>query len=236
MNWENRTLYRGDNLEFMRSMNSGSVHLIATDPPFNKGRDFHAAPESLASGASFSDRWRWDEDVQPDWLDQIQDDWPAAWAVIDSSRATYGDDMAAFLCFMAVQLMAMRRLPPDYSRKFESGRHRLRSIRRLCDDVGCGGNGRPSMGGVRRVGGRVQCREATFGVHECRGRSGRNVFIPDCAEIGTLGTNRFRRDIGAAVEVPAPKGVAARDEAFGDDDCSCRARRNAVSRVWAEIR
>ena len=110
MNWENRTLYRGDNLEFMRSMNSNSVHLIATDPPFNKGRDFHATPESLASGASFSDRWRWDEDVQPDWLDQIQDDWPAAWAVIDSSRATYGDDMAAFLCFMAVRLMAMRRV------------------------------------------------------------------------------------------------------------------------------
>ena len=109
-NWENRTLYRGDNLEFMRSMNSKSVHLIATDPPFNKGRDFHATPESLASGASFADRWRWDEDVQPEWLDQIQDDWPAAWAVIDWSRMTYGDDMAAFLCFMGVRLMAMRRI------------------------------------------------------------------------------------------------------------------------------
>ena len=32
-------------------MNSETVHLIATDPPFNKSRDFHATPDSLASGA-----------------------------------------------------------------------------------------------------------------------------------------------------------------------------------------
>lgn len=34
-NFDNRTLYHGDNLDFLRGMNSGSVHLIATDPPFN---------------------------------------------------------------------------------------------------------------------------------------------------------------------------------------------------------
>ena len=88
-NWNNRTLYHGDNLVFMRSMNSGSVHLIATDPPFNKGRDFHATPESLAKGASFQDRWRWDEDVHPEWVDQIQDDWPGVWAVIDWTRMVH---------------------------------------------------------------------------------------------------------------------------------------------------
>ena len=109
-NWQNRTLFRGDNLDFMRSMNTGSVHLIATDPPFNKGRDFHATPESLAAGASFGDRWRWEADVQPEWLDEIQDDWPGAWAVIDTARKVYGDDLGAFLCFMAVRLMAMRRV------------------------------------------------------------------------------------------------------------------------------
>ena len=109
-NWENRTLYRGDNLEFMRSMNSKSVHLIATDPPFNKGRDFHATPESLAAGASFEDRWRWDEDVHPEWVEQIQDDWPSVWAVIDWTRIVHSDAMAAFLCFMGVRLVAMHRI------------------------------------------------------------------------------------------------------------------------------
>ena len=74
VNVENRTLYHGDNLEFLRGMNSGMVHLIATDPPFNKNRDFHATPDSLAAGARFSDRWRWDKDVHPEWEDQIKDD------------------------------------------------------------------------------------------------------------------------------------------------------------------
>ena len=31
-NWQNRTLFHGDNLPFLRAMNSESVDLIATDP------------------------------------------------------------------------------------------------------------------------------------------------------------------------------------------------------------
>ena len=91
-------------------MNSNSVHLIATDPPFNKGRDFHATPDSLASGASFHDRWSWEKDVHEEWVDQITDDWPNVMNVIQGSRSSYGDDMGAFLCYMAVRLIAMRRV------------------------------------------------------------------------------------------------------------------------------
>ena len=109
-NWENRTLYHGDNLDFMRSMDSATVDLIATDPPFNKGRDFHATSGSLAAGGSFQDRWRWDGDVHPEWVEQMQDDWPGVWAVIDWTRLVHSDEMAAFLCFMAVRLVAMRRI------------------------------------------------------------------------------------------------------------------------------
>ena len=112
-NWPNRTLFHGDNLKFMRAMNSNSVHLIATDPPFNKGRDFHATPDSLASGASFHDRWSWDKDVHQEWVDQITDDWPHVMNVIEGSRKSYGDDMGAFLCYMAVRLLAMRRVLRD---------------------------------------------------------------------------------------------------------------------------
>ncbi len=43
LNFRNRTLYHGDNLEFLRGMNAETVDLIATDPPFNKGRSFHPA-------------------------------------------------------------------------------------------------------------------------------------------------------------------------------------------------
>ena len=55
-NFENRTLFKGDNLPFLQGLNSESVDLIATDPPFNKGKDFHATPDSLAAGAKFHDR------------------------------------------------------------------------------------------------------------------------------------------------------------------------------------
>lgn len=109
-NWQNRTLFHGDNLTFLRAMNSETVDLIATDPPFNKGRDFHATPDSLAAGARFQDRWSWEDDVHDDWVDKITDDFPHVMNVIQGSRSSYGDDMGAFLCFMGVRLLEMRRV------------------------------------------------------------------------------------------------------------------------------
>ena len=94
-------------------MNSESVDLIATDPPFNKGRDFHATPDSLAKGAKFQDRWSWKEDVQQDWVDQITDDYPPLMEAIESARYAHSDGMGAFMCFMAVRLLEMRRVLKD---------------------------------------------------------------------------------------------------------------------------
>ena len=109
-NFENRTLFHGDNLLFLRTINTATVDLIATDPPFNKGRDFHATPDSLADGASFQDRWSWKKDVHDDWVRLMRDDWPSVWAVVDWTRMVHSDAMAAFLCFMAVRLTEMRRV------------------------------------------------------------------------------------------------------------------------------
>ena len=109
-NFRNRTLYHGDNLEFLRGINSETIDLVATDPPFNKGRDFHATPDSLAAGARFHDRWSWEKDVEGEWIDQIKTDWPAVQEVIDAANHTWGEDMGAFLCYMGVRLMEMHRL------------------------------------------------------------------------------------------------------------------------------
>ena len=109
-NFKNRTLFHGDNLDFLRAINSETIDLIATDPPFNKGKDFHATPDSLAAGAKFQDRWSWADDVEGEWVDQITDDWPRVMTVINGARESYGDDMGAFLCFMGVRLLEMRRL------------------------------------------------------------------------------------------------------------------------------
>ena len=113
LNVQNRTLFHGDNRPFLRGINSNTIHLIATDPPFNKGRDFHATPDSLAAGARFEDRWSWDKDVHQDWIDAIQDDWPAVWEVIDAAMAAAGEDMAAFLCWLGVRLLEMHRILRD---------------------------------------------------------------------------------------------------------------------------
>ncbi|MCY4419492.1 MAG: DNA methyltransferase [Cytophagales bacterium] len=110
VNWENRTLFHGDNLNFMRGMNSESVDLIATDPPFNKNKDFHATPDSLAAGASFQDRWSWQDDVHQEWVDQIEDDHPALMHAIESARHAHSEGMGAYLCFMGVRLLEMHRL------------------------------------------------------------------------------------------------------------------------------
>ena len=91
-------------------MNSESVDLIATDPPFNKGRDFHATPDSLAAGAKFQDRWSWERDVHEEWADQIRDDHPLLMEAIESARYAHSDGMGAFMCFMSVRLLEMRRI------------------------------------------------------------------------------------------------------------------------------
>ena len=98
-------------------MNSETVHLIATDPPFKKQRGF------FSDTGGYDDRWTWQKDIlgldrkgnavaesHDDWIDQIQDDWPRAWKVIDTARTVYGDDMGAFLCWLGVRLMEMRRI------------------------------------------------------------------------------------------------------------------------------
>ena len=49
-NWANHTMWTGDNLNIMRSMNSESVDLIYLDPPFNSNRNFAAPIVSEVAG------------------------------------------------------------------------------------------------------------------------------------------------------------------------------------------
>ena len=54
-------LYFGDNLEVLREFESDSVDLIATDPPFNSGRDYNIfLADSKAQKKAFADIWTWD--------------------------------------------------------------------------------------------------------------------------------------------------------------------------------
>ena len=131
-----RTLYNGENLDLMRQMDSNSVHLIATDPPFCKGRDFHATPESLCDGAKFQDRWSWDRDVHDEWKQQIHDDWKALWSVIEMAKSCHSKSMAAYICWLSVRVLEMHRiLREDGSLYLHCDQTASAYIRQMLDSV-----------------------------------------------------------------------------------------------------
>ena len=101
----NRRLYQGDNLRFLSALPSDSIQLIATDPPFNKRRDFFAG----ADGAGFRDRWTWERDLPADGIDILRAAHPALWAVIEAARLGPGDGMSAYLGWLGLRLLEMRR-------------------------------------------------------------------------------------------------------------------------------
>ena len=87
-NWQNRTMWTGDNPDIMRGMNSESVDLIYLDPPFNSNRNDAAPIGSQAAGAAFKDTW----------------------TLSDVDEAWHGKGMKSYLIMMAMRLLEMRRL------------------------------------------------------------------------------------------------------------------------------
>lgn len=116
-NFVNRTLYHGDNLDFLRGMNSNCIDLIATDPPFNTGRNRSSTAGSyednwkwLKHGESPPDQWSWESAVHEHWLEEVKDDNEPLYHAIEAIRRSHSDGMAAFICFLSVRLLEMRRI------------------------------------------------------------------------------------------------------------------------------
>ena len=114
-NFPDNILYELDNLDVLRGMNSATVDLIATDPPFNTQRNrsgtagFYVDNWKWGDTGILPDQWAWNE-VHPVWLEQIKDDNPALHSVIETARLSHGDGIAAFLCFLSVRLMECHRV------------------------------------------------------------------------------------------------------------------------------
>ena len=105
-------LYTGDNLYIMNGMNSESVDLIYTDPPFNSKRTYAAPIGSKAAGASFKDMWTWD-DVDKSYLEKLYNDYPFLTHFIYSIQGIHGKAMASYMSFMAQRIMQMHRILKD---------------------------------------------------------------------------------------------------------------------------
>ena len=108
-NFKNRTLWTGDNLDIMRGMNSETVDLIYLDPPFNSKKNYAAPIGSQAAGAAFEDTWSLD-DVKREWVEDIEADNTATWSAITAAGFTNGESAQAYLTYMAIRLIEMRRI------------------------------------------------------------------------------------------------------------------------------
>jgi len=109
----NRTLFLEDNLPVLRGLDSDSIDLIATDPPFNKGVPAFKGTTRAGKGVEFKDVWNWDEDVHVNWINDLRQRRPSLFNVIHYANAAAGDDMGAFLCWMAVRVLEMHRVLKD---------------------------------------------------------------------------------------------------------------------------
>ena len=116
----NRTIFTADNLPVLRGIDSESIDLIYLDPPFNTGKQWHAPIGSDAEGASFNDIWAWDGVAEADgetlatsvkrqWLNALHVESPVR-AVVESAEAASGEEMSAYLAFMAMRLIEMQRI------------------------------------------------------------------------------------------------------------------------------
>ena len=137
LNVPDRTFFEGDNLAILQGINSESIDLIATDPPFNKRRNMSGR------AGKYPDQWYWADGhthtaacpadcslraVQREWLEEIealgkiaesQKGAPARRdaarynglvATIEAARLTHDDGVAAFLCFLSVRLLECHRI------------------------------------------------------------------------------------------------------------------------------
>ncbi len=105
----NRTLFISDNLPVLRGIDSESIDLIATDPPFNKGVKAFQGITAAGENVSYSDVWTW-SDVQQEWWTTIREEHRNLYEVIDAANHAAGDDMGAFLCWLGVRVLEMHRV------------------------------------------------------------------------------------------------------------------------------
>ncbi len=115
-NFLDNTLYEMDNLIVLRGMNSETIDLIATDPPFNTKRNRSGTAGQYEDKWVWAkdlkkrpDQWKWNE-IHPKWLEEIKDNHTDLYHAIDAAKHCQDEDTAAFLCFLSVRLIEMHRI------------------------------------------------------------------------------------------------------------------------------
>ncbi len=106
---KNRTIFCHDNLPVLRGINSNSIDLIYLDPPFNKGKAFHAPTGSQAEGAEFDDIWH-EESVKNEWHIEIKDRLPNLYHYLNAVGMIGSRSAKYYLIYMTVRLLEIHRI------------------------------------------------------------------------------------------------------------------------------
>ena len=137
-------IYLGDNLEIMKGMDDESVDLIATDPPYNTGRDF----------GEYNDQWNDDEYSVWSDISKIRDKHPEAGYFISSMMHSSDRSTQCFFAFLGIRLYEMKRiLKPTGSIFVQCDDHTDGYLRVLMDFIFGGFNRRNTITWKRFSGG-----------------------------------------------------------------------------------
>lgn len=133
INVSNRTLFIGDNLEFLRGLNSDSIDLIYMDPPRNSGEMLTAPSGSIARGVFYQETWTLAH-MSAAWLDEIALRHPDVHLAITTAKTLHGPEMGGYLTYLAIRLVELERvMKPSGSIYLHSDPHSSHYLKTILD-------------------------------------------------------------------------------------------------------
>ena len=76
----------------------------------NEDRARAAGIEWPGDSTQFDDIWTWEQSVHEEWLLSLEEQHPAAKELIEAAETAHSESMAAYLCYMAIRLIELRRV------------------------------------------------------------------------------------------------------------------------------
>ena len=105
--------YYGDNLEGMQKLPDECIDLIYLDPPFNSKKQWSGVVEwrDKMTTVAFKDAWSLNQ-IKQTWFDLIQskEEYQPLREVAEAVRATAGVNAYAYILYMAIRLIEMKRI------------------------------------------------------------------------------------------------------------------------------
>ena len=108
--YSNKTLCLGNNLIFLRQIETESVDLVYLDPPYNSSRTYQASSHTDLKGAVlFSDTWSI-RNLDQETLDFLMEVRPEIIDLINLASSLHSNNMKAYLAMLGIRLHEIERI------------------------------------------------------------------------------------------------------------------------------